>query len=376
MKTAVMVGKVKPTDKVLCGGCYKVSFKRREGTPNRNGVLHCPGCAKLLPRGRGRPRKDGPPVGKRKRDGMLWYVLQCFPGKEKECRASINRKVRIEGLEGKLGRIVIPTQLVETVKPTYQELAKEDCDNPRVGKFQADRKLAEILDCDLSKIHEHAGYRTRTYLDMSTKKWSWKVQKLTGTKHQTVRQVKTPGYMLVEMHYDPALHQVIRNARQSWDFLIRPIDFDTHTLAVKFNKRRGGWFFSLRTRTGGQKVELDVKTGPFRTEGECQTAGGKAKLDLERFVPTPVAQSEAKAMVEAEKAVRDIVKDRVEKNRVHVNVRVGDSAVVIEGLWRNTAGVVTKIDKSDPTQPIVTMRCRVIGQEMNVTVPAWEVKRG
>ena len=368
---------VRVTDKVLCGGCYKVSFQRRYGHPNANGVLHCRQCAKTLPQ----PKKRGrPPKGevrnsrpRNKRKGMDWYVLQCFPGKEGLCRKSINRKVRIEGLEGGISRILIPTRLENQVVSVYKTLASEKTEDPVMGKFVAAQRAAELLGVREFKPHEHEGIRTRVYRNRETGTWEWRVERLTGTEHRTLRRPKTPGYILVEMNYSPDLHYLIDKTRHSWGFLLRPIDRVDHRLKVKFNVRKGGWVFSLRK--DGKKLPLEgVRTGPFKTESEAKSHGIRTKIELERFVPTPIAKTEADALLKAERAVRDIVKDRAEKNRVYPSVRVGDSAVVAEGLWKNAAGVVTAVDQSDKTKPMVTLRCRIRGLELPLTLPAWEVK--
>ncbi len=41
--------------------------------------------------------------------GMKWYVLRVASNKEGQVRAALERKVKIEGLEGRVGRILMPT---------------------------------------------------------------------------------------------------------------------------------------------------------------------------------------------------------------------------------------------------------------------------
>ncbi len=41
--------------------------------------------------------------------GMAWYVLRVASNKEERVRESLERKVKIEGLEGRVGRILVPT---------------------------------------------------------------------------------------------------------------------------------------------------------------------------------------------------------------------------------------------------------------------------
>jgi len=41
--------------------------------------------------------------------GMKWYVLRVASNKEEQVRDALTRKVKIEGLEGRVGRILVPT---------------------------------------------------------------------------------------------------------------------------------------------------------------------------------------------------------------------------------------------------------------------------
>jgi transcriptional antiterminator NusG len=41
--------------------------------------------------------------------GMKWYVLRVASNKEEQVREALERKVAIEGLEGRVGRILVPT---------------------------------------------------------------------------------------------------------------------------------------------------------------------------------------------------------------------------------------------------------------------------
>ncbi len=42
-------------------------------------------------------------------EGMKWYVLRVASNKEEQVRATLERKVKIEGLEQRIGRILVPT---------------------------------------------------------------------------------------------------------------------------------------------------------------------------------------------------------------------------------------------------------------------------
>jgi len=43
------------------------------------------------------------------REGMRWYVLKVASNKENQVREALERKVKIEGLESRIGRVVVPT---------------------------------------------------------------------------------------------------------------------------------------------------------------------------------------------------------------------------------------------------------------------------
>ena len=58
------------------------------------------------------PAVDLPPF----RDGFNWFVLRVASNKEKSVRETLLRKVQIEGLEERVGRIMVPTEKTKTLK--------------------------------------------------------------------------------------------------------------------------------------------------------------------------------------------------------------------------------------------------------------------
>ncbi len=60
------------------------------------------------------PAEAGPPPAPEPeplvREGMGWYVLRVATNKEKQVRDALERKVKIEQLEDRVGRILVPTQ--------------------------------------------------------------------------------------------------------------------------------------------------------------------------------------------------------------------------------------------------------------------------
>ncbi len=50
------------------------------------------------------------------RDGMNWFVLRVASNKENSVRETLLRKVEIEGLQHRVGRIMVPTEKTKTLK--------------------------------------------------------------------------------------------------------------------------------------------------------------------------------------------------------------------------------------------------------------------
>ncbi len=50
------------------------------------------------------------------RPGMNWYVLKVASNKEDRVREALDRKVKIEGLEERIGRILVPTQREKRIR--------------------------------------------------------------------------------------------------------------------------------------------------------------------------------------------------------------------------------------------------------------------
>ena len=50
------------------------------------------------------------------REGMNWFVLRVASNKERSVRQTLLRKVQIEGMEAFVGRIMVPTETVKTLK--------------------------------------------------------------------------------------------------------------------------------------------------------------------------------------------------------------------------------------------------------------------
>ena len=79
-----------------------------------------PGAAKLQAAGEAEPAEEKPfdpatdlPAY---REGMDWFVLRVASNKENYVRETLLRKVQIEGLDTRVGRIMVPTEKTKTLK--------------------------------------------------------------------------------------------------------------------------------------------------------------------------------------------------------------------------------------------------------------------
>jgi len=58
------------------------------------------------------------------REGMDWFVLRVASNKENFVRDTLQRKVQIEGLEQRVGRIMVPTEKTRTLKGGKQRITE------------------------------------------------------------------------------------------------------------------------------------------------------------------------------------------------------------------------------------------------------------
>ncbi|RMH23436.1 MAG: transcription termination/antitermination factor NusG [Planctomycetota bacterium] len=58
------------------------------------------------------------------RPGFSWFVLRVASNKESSVRDTLLRKVQIEGLEDRVGRILVPTEKTKTVKGGKQRIVE------------------------------------------------------------------------------------------------------------------------------------------------------------------------------------------------------------------------------------------------------------
>lgn len=77
---------------------------------------------------------------------MRFYVLRVASNKEDRVREGLMRKVRIEGMEGKVGRILVPTERIRQVKAGVKKLTDQ--------KLYAGYVFIEVIPDDHGKIPE------------------------------------------------------------------------------------------------------------------------------------------------------------------------------------------------------------------------------
>lgn len=65
--------------------------------------------SEVEPPGSESPGVESPEAGTDTQPGMKWYVLRVASNKEEQVRDALQRKVRIEALESRVGRILVPT---------------------------------------------------------------------------------------------------------------------------------------------------------------------------------------------------------------------------------------------------------------------------
>ena len=58
------------------------------------------------------------------REGMDWFVLRVASNKENSVRDTLQKKVQIEGLEERVGRIMVPTEKTRTLKGGKQRITE------------------------------------------------------------------------------------------------------------------------------------------------------------------------------------------------------------------------------------------------------------
>lgn len=64
------------------------------------------------------------PTEELRQGGMDWFVLRVASNKENSVRETLLRKIKIEGMEKVVGRILVPTEKIKTVKGGKQKITE------------------------------------------------------------------------------------------------------------------------------------------------------------------------------------------------------------------------------------------------------------
>lgn len=168
-------------------------------------------------------------------EAMAWYVLKVSSNREKSVKASLERRIKREGLDEFFGQIVIPTQKIVDAK---------------------------------------------------------------GGKKRIVEQKRFPGYMMIEMALNDESWHLVRDTTGVADFTGaagRPIAMEPHEVERMLGIQEGGAGEDEPTKV---KIDLTVgeiikiKDGPFESfEGSVESIDethGKISILIEIFGrPTP-----------------------------------------------------------------------------------------
>jgi transcription antitermination factor NusG len=191
------------------------------------------------------------------------------------------------------------------------------------------------------------------------------------------------------MDWNETTAHLIKKTRNVWGVLLQPVVTGHHIkISVTKPTRQmaddlGGWAAAaeecVRRGARWRVVTPDggtvVAKGKARDRAEAQAAAEKAKAKAEEFKPTAVKSREAAELLIAQKAVNQICKDKEEKDKAVVNLRVDDRVNVIAGVWRGQRGTVRKVNRLSKTDVTVDIAINMLGREVVVTLNHHDVKR-
>jgi transcription antitermination factor NusG len=347
----------------LCIGCDKL-FSREEMTPNENGSLRCPNCIGTRKR-----------VKKEKPAGHLWYVMQVEPGYDGKAKKDLLRRLRIEGDSHLVKKAVIPRLLKDDmvapagmVMDTGTEETHKDAF--RAGEAEALRLLGWTKGAEEPQWREH--YRLTIHHDEKTGKYVWKVRTKEPAEYKTIAVKKFPGYVLLHALWGKELDNYIGKTRYSWGLLLRPVVKDLKTEVTKSQRKGGGWLWKVRTAN----LDAIVARGRKDSESGAWEAAKSAKASLEEFRPTALKTQEAAELLIAHTAVSQIMRDKQEMQKRTLAFKPGHEVEILEGVWKgNKEAVVSKIDTTDKTKPVVWVTVKMWGNPVTVEIPHHSLKR-
>lgn len=311
-----------------------------------------------------------------KPDGFEWFVLQVEPGRDRKVVKEIRKRLRIEGLEDRVKKIVVPTELREVITAEKGPVAASGR-NPAAREAASDalgtaKELAGLERDDPTPDGEVPGYKIVVSRDPETGGFKWTVRSVPENPklaRKVVRAKKLPGYVLVHMLWDATVDAAVRKVRDQWGFLLRPLVSDLKT-EVSQSQATGLWRWKVRSAETNEVLEsgedvIDKDAAWFKVK--------EAKAKLEEFRPTAVGTAEAAELLIAEKAVAQIVKDKTELNRVVAAVKVGDCVAIKTGhAFSGAACEVTAVDRK---KKVVDLTTELFGVKVPIIgVASWLVE--
>lgn len=376
----------KPVKTFQCGQCFTPGHKLRKDTFVLNFKKLCVGCA-----GEFHPTVEVKikPVTKKQVKAEIdsqigWFVLQVEPDMESRVKQDILRKVRINSLGAFVKKLLIPKRFEEVIATKKGEVVERgEAGDPHTAHVQAHKKCQELAgqaedEPGPDGAGATPGFRYSVFRAPGKEKgregngWAWTVRTVPKDRERRVIQVrKYPGYVICQLAYTEEIAKLVSKVRGAWGFLLRPVVLG-HRVRVKESESqfKPGWWWYLVHPDTGETVEK----GKEKTEEAAKYAGERRKAEVEVFRPTGLKSKEAAELLISQKAVNQIAKDPAEKNRAFVTVKVGQTVNIHDGAFRNCKGVVTKIDNKDKTCPLVTVKVELLGQQLEVSVPCWEVR--
>lgn len=307
------------------------------------------------------------------KENFGWFVLAVEPNKEGLVKKGLLRQLKIDGRKELVKRIYIPRKFEEVVlQKKGVEVAKGEGDNQHHCSIQAQNAIRELEQNNDSPIK----YRYTIFRAPPIEKgresntFAYKVSTINEEVERKVIQVKKyPGYLICQLTYCPELETTLKKVRGQWGLLLKPVVVG-HLIQVKYSKRVGGFVWKVLD-PASKSVHAKGMKG---TEPSARSEAEKAKAKLEEFRPIPLKTKEAAELLISQKAVNQIAKDPVERDRAIINFKVGSTVEVTDGVYKRVQGQVIALDKSDKTNVQVSVQTRLMDQLVSVSVPHYLVR--
>jgi transcription antitermination factor NusG len=361
--------KVKLSKNLQCGGCWQ-SFPRKTMSQNENGKWLCGTCYAPAPR-EAKPEKD-----------LKWYVLQVEPGKESTIRKEIERYKKVHNIEHLVGRCFAPARLEDKMLDTSTELLETEGGfvSAPEARQAGEARLKEFFGEDQWNWEVDGygvpGYRVTVFPDKGAKgkqanTWKWELRKVIENRRVvTSRTYKYPGYMICNLNFQLPVDAMLTRLQRKGSFglLLRPVVLGHK---VQVTKGRVWYNWKVRHPETGEIIEK----GRELDKALAYERAKSAKAKLEEFHPTELASAESAELLIRQKAVNQICQDPTIKNRKILDYKEGDSVRCISGAFKGLLATVTKIDKKDPTDPVVKVSVTILGRPLEVEVKHYEVSK-